>query len=198
MPPLLLALLLLTASLRAATPVEEGVAAFRARQPVEASVSLHRVLVGDADPAARARARYYLARSLNELGLVISAERALRQLAEAGPEDPFFLHALPGLLDIARQTGDEPTLRAVAPRYASVELPPAARAEILYQQGLAAWRAGQRRQALELLEGVPEGSLPFARAAYVRGLTQEDSREKTAVKAYREAALAAGQDAGGH
>jgi hypothetical protein len=199
MPPLPVTLLLLAAPARAAEPigVEAGVALFRARHPAEACVVLLPAAAEEADPAARSRARYYLARSLNELGLPISAERELAVLAGLGSEDPYFLHALPGLLDIARQTGDESTLRAVAPRYALVDLPPAVAAEVRLQQGLAAWRAGDLRQALDLLEGVPEGTPAFARAAYMRGLSQEDSREKTAVKAYRDAALAAGQDAGG-
>jgi len=173
--------------------LEQAVALFRDHKPAEASRQLTVLLSDpDLDPIDHSRARYYLARSLHNLGLVQTAQLELLTLMQQGPEDPYFLHALPGMLTIARQTGDPAALLTVVDAVEPANHPPLVQASLHYLQGLGAWERGDYARAGNLLERVPNDSELYPRARYLQGLIlSKFEKEKSAVAAFRSVADAA-------
>lgn len=190
--PLLVVLVVATLARPAAADTAQGVALFRAGRPHEASVALAEVT---RDPEAggeeRARARYYLARCLNELGLRQSAQRTLLDLLAVGPDAPYAEHALPGLLAIARETGDPSALLSVVDTLAVEVHPPRVQTSLLYLRGLGAWLQGEHPRANDLLAEVPEDSDLFPRARYLQGsMLLLQGKNKSALDAFRDVVAA--------
>ncbi len=185
-------LLSLAPTARADETVEHGVDLFREHQAAQASRVLALELErGGLEPADDSRARYYLARSLHEMGMVRSAERELVALMERGPDDPYFRHAIPGLLAIARQTGDPSALLELVDRVDPANQPPRAQPSLIYLQGLAAWRRGEPKLARERLERVPTESDLHPRASFVLGtILVEHGHPKQALEAFQAVARA--------
>ena len=173
-----------------AAEVEEGVGLFRAGRPLEASLVLDEASRTQ-DAPDRERARYYLARSLNELGMVHSAEHALLDLVIAGPDAPYASHALPGLLAIARLTGDPSALAGIVNTIPVEAYPPKVQTSLLYLQGIDEWQRGEAAAANASLAEVPQDSDLFPRARYLQGLIllQQD-KQKSAVTALQEVVMA--------
>jgi tetratricopeptide (TPR) repeat protein len=184
--------LLLAAPAQAEEAVEAAVARFRAGHPAEASLALQALVENpDLTSADHSRARYYLARCLHALGLLESAQLELLALMAQGSEDPYFRYILPGLLDIARQTGDPTPMLAVVDLVDPTDQPPRAQPVVRYLQGLGAWQRGDGGRAHELLDAVPDSSDLYPRARYLQGLIlAEHGKDKPAVAAFRDAAAA--------
>jgi len=187
--PFLLAAALTTSPALADEAVEQAIVLFREHKPARASTELHALLEGpdleDAD-----RARYYLARSLHNLGLVQAAQLELLALMER--DGPYARHALSGLLAIARQTGDPSALIGVVDRVDPAEHPPAVQPSLHYLQGLGAWQRQDHVRANELLGQVPEGSALYPRARYLQGLIlTQHGKDKSAVGAFEDVVEAA-------
>ncbi len=182
-----LALLSQAGPARADEAVEHGVTLFRAHEPAQASIELHELADDPAlGPDDRSRARYYLARSLHELGLIQAAELELLRLMEQGPGDPYFQHALPGLLAIAHRNGDPAALLTVVDRVAPATQPPLVQASLHYLQGLGAWQREEFSRADDLLGAVPSDSDLYPRARYLQGLALlEHRKEKSALAAFQ-------------
>jgi hypothetical protein len=185
---LTITLLLAPWTARADHAVEAAVALFREHRAAEASAALY-PLADDPNLASedRSRARYYLARSLNELGLTESAQLELVALMAAGPSDPYFRHALPGLLDLARGSGDPTPLLTVIDLVEPAAQPPRAQPSVRYLQGLGAWQRGEHTRAEELLGAVPDDSELYPRARLLQGLAlQELGEARSATAAYQD------------
>lgn len=186
------AALLIVGSARADDAVEEAVALFRSQRHGEASQRLLS-LAEDQELAQleRSRARYYLARSLHGLGLTEAAQLELLSLMRAGPADPYFSYALPGLLAIARQTGDPAPLLPVIDAVDPAAQPPRARPSVHYLQGLGAWERGELSRAVDGLGAVPDDSDLYPRARYLLGLVLVELGEQSAATgAFQEAVRA--------
>lgn len=190
--------LCIAADAEADEAVERAVAVFRDHNPGEASLQLHGLIEDPGlDADTQARARYYLARSLHELGLVQSAQQELLALMAQGPEGPYSGHALSGLLAIARETGDPVALLTVVDQVEPSTQPPLVQVSLSYLQGLGAWQRGEYARADQLLGTVPQDSDLYPRARYLQGLCLlRHKKDKAAISAFEDVveAPARGED----
>ena len=133
--------------------------------------------------------RYFYALSLADMGLGRSAQRQLVQVVRMGTGEPYFALALPRLVGIAEETGDDGDLARIAAKVPPEDAPPAARDAIWWLRGVRSFEAGDPAAARESLAQVSEGSTLYPRARYLSGVAlQQQSRPKSAVKVFQEVA----------
>ena len=89
-------LFLLASAARAADPntLNRAVDAFNEGRHRAAAIGFHQVAEGNAAKGERATAEYYLAQSLDRIGLGFSAFYYYGQIVQAGPSHPFYVRAV--------------------------------------------------------------------------------------------------------
>ncbi|HUJ29593.1 MAG TPA: hypothetical protein VLW85_26415 [Myxococcales bacterium] len=136
----------------------------------------------------RFKAEYYLAQSLNKLGLGFGSFFYYGQIIKAGPAHPYYYKAIEGAVAVTEQYDDEvlgPNVLNKAYNDQFGRLPPEVLAKINYYIALLGYRAGKYDEAEQFLKGVPPESSAYADAQYVAGLLQQRKNPEEAVKTFR-------------
>jgi len=154
----------------------------------KAALGFYRVEEGSAVQDNRFKAEYYLAQSLNKLGLGFSSFFYYSQIIKAGPSHPYYFKAIEGALDVTEAYHDEvlgPNVlnKAYNDRFGS--LPPEALSRINYYIALLGYRAGRASEAAQFLQGVPPESSAFAQAQYLSGLLVQRTDPARALQIFR-------------
>ncbi|MFY0567964.1 tetratricopeptide repeat protein [Archangium lansingense] len=133
------------------------------------------------DADMRARSEYYLAQTYARKNLPISALVTYAAIVNAGPEHPFYLQALEGLVDVQQKLNEQnlvPNIldKAYTPQVQDkwVRLPREVLARIHYLVATIRQRRGRFEEARALLEAVPPDSRVYARARYLLGVVLAD------------------------
>jgi len=136
----------------------------------------------------RFKAEYYLAQSLNKLGLGFGAFFYYGQIIKVGPGHPYYFKAIEGALNVTEQYGDEvlgPNVLNKAYNEQFARLPPDVLSKINYYISLLGYRAGRYGEAAQFLQGVPPESAAYAQAQYLAGLLSQRSDPEKSVKIFK-------------
>src|SRR5947209_459945 len=137
----------------------------------------------------RFKAEYYLAQSLNKLGLGFASFFYYGQIIKAGPAHPYYFKSVEGALRVTEESRDEvlgPNVLNRAYNEQIARLPPDVLAKINYYIALLGYRAGRYAEAEQFLQGVPRESTAYAQAHYVQGLLAQRADPARAVGIFQE------------
>ncbi len=136
----------------------------------------------------RFKAEYYLAQSLNKLGLGFSSFFYYGQIIKAGPSHPYYFKAIEGAVAVSEAYRDEilgPNVLNKNYNDQFSRLPPETLSRINYYIALLGFRAGKYGEAEQFLLGVPPESSAYAQAQYLTGLVQQRRDPEKAIKTFR-------------
>jgi hypothetical protein len=136
----------------------------------------------------RSKAEYYLAQSLNKLGLGFSSFFYYGQIIKAGPTHPYYYKAIEGAVAVTEQSRDEvlgPNVLNKAYNDQFGRLPPEVLAKINYYIALLGYRGGKYDEAEQFLRGVPPESSVYPQAQFLVALLQQRKDQEQAVKTFR-------------
>ena len=164
---------------------------FNAGRNARAAIGFRRALDTTAE-ADLAQAEYFLAQSLERLGLEFGAFFHYAAIVRDRPSHPYWLKAVDGAALAASQLRDDvvaPNLfeKIYGDRIDGVA--PERLAAIRTSLALLAWRAGRYEDAARLVRLVPDSSAASPQARYLTGLLQQRTDPEKAVETFR--ALAA-------
>ena len=136
----------------------------------------------------RFKSEYYLAQSLNKLGLGFGAFFYYGQIIKVGPGHPYYFKAVEGALNVTEAYGDEvlgPNVLNKAYNEQFARLPPEVLSKINYYIALLGYRAGRYGEASQFLQGVPAESAAYAQAQYLAGLLTQRADPDKATKIFK-------------
>ncbi len=167
--------------------VEDMVAAYTAGKFLTSSKGLYDYLVADKYPDQSTRMQYYLAKSLNDLGMVQSAQYYFMEVVRKGPSNPYFKYALPWLVKISQQTGNDYELLRVVKQISPESFPREARNHIVYLLGRKNFEEDNLAEASEFFQQVSPKSELFMRARFYDGvISSERQKYRSAVQAFND------------
>ncbi len=159
----------------------------RARKPLAASKILFDVLEGEQCPDQTTKAHYYLARTLFEMEMYHSAQHYFMQVVRRGPANPYFKHALPKLVAIARFTGDNSELMRIVHRIPPDEYPRQAKNHLYYLMGVRLYERDELSDARRYFGQISTRSELYLRSKYFEGVIfNQQGRLRSAVQAFRD------------
>lgn len=186
--------LVLTASVaaqaqtRSTEPLDRAVEDYSGGRNREAAIGFYRVEEGSTAGEQRLKAGYYLAQSLDKLGLGFGAFFHYSRIIKAGPSHPEYLKSIEAAVAIIEAWHDDvlgPNLLNQVYNEEFGRLPPQTLAKINYQVALLGFRAGNERLAERFLTGVQPESGTFAQSQYLGGLLQQRKDPAKAVETFR-------------
>lgn len=167
--------------------VEELVGAYRAGKFLTSSKGLYDLIVADKYPDQSTRMHYYLAKSLNDLGMVQSGQYYFMEVVRKGPSNPYFKYALPWLVKISQQTGNDYELLRVVKQISPEAFPREARNHIVYLLGRKNFEEENLAEASEFFQQVSPKSELYMRARFYDGvISSERQKYRSAVQAFND------------
>ena len=136
----------------------------------------------------RFKAEYYLAQSLNKVGMGFGAFFYYGQIIKAGPGHPYYFKAIEGALNVTDAYHDEvlgPNVLNRAYNEQFARLQPEALSKINYYIALLGYRGGRYAEAEQFLQGVPPESTAYAQAQYLSGLLAQRTDPEKALKLFK-------------
>ena len=136
----------------------------------------------------RFKAEYYLAQSLNKLGLGFGSFFYYGQIIKEGPAHPYYDKAVEGAVAVTEQYHDEvlgPNVLNQAYNDQFGRLPPEVLSKINYYVALLGYRAGKYDEAEQFLRGVPPESAAWPQGQYLTGLLLQRKDPEQAVQVFR-------------
>ncbi len=159
----------------------------------EAAFGFYDVAAHDHVIENRLRAEFYLARSLQRMGLPRSSAFFYAGIMNQGSNHPYYLRSIQELVELIEVMGDDVFLpvminREYNPHFAN--LPSATLYKVNYLIGLIAYRQERPEDAISFLRAVPRESEYYAKAIYLSGIIRTflEAREGAlrAIEAYEE------------
>ncbi|MCB9761387.1 MAG: hypothetical protein H6739_16210 [Alphaproteobacteria bacterium] len=167
--------------------VDDAVEMYRARKPLGASKLLYDMLDDGTCPEQTTKVHYYLARALLDLEMYHSAQYYFMQVVQRGPADPYFKHALPKVVAIARYTGDDSELLRIVPRIPPEEYPRQAKNHLYYLMGVRLYDQDKLSDARNYFAQISTKSDLYLKSKYFEGVIyNRQGRLKSAVKSFRD------------
>ncbi len=139
----------------------------------EAAFRFYDVAAYDPVLENRFKAEYFLAETLQKMGLERSAAFYYTAIVRQGTNHPYYLKAIAKLVQIAEDLRDDvfiPTLIERQYNSAFSQLPAATLYKINYLVGLQKFRRNDARSALQYLAAVPRESSYYDKALYLTGI----------------------------
>ncbi len=167
--------------------VKQAIKLFRAKKPLTASLMLYEMLEDNTFPEREAQIQYYLARCLYELEMYHTSQYYFLEVLRKGPENPYFKHALPKLVSIARFTGDNSELIRVVAKIPPEAFPRSARNHLFYLMGVRLYEEDDLSRARKYFGQISTRSDLYLRAKYFEGVIyNRQGRLKSAVRSFRD------------
>ena len=185
-----LALIVSLPSAGFAQDIDQAIQAYNSDDYANAAFLFFDVKENSDDPDARVKAEYYLGRSLYKAGFVLPAYQFYGEVFNAGENHPYFLQATKGLLDVARDIGDDTLIPEIINRgyaQAFARLKPEELNAVNYMIGMIAQRRGNFQEAKQFLEAVREDSEFYTRARYLLAIMAVKSATEQGASDYAEA-----------
>jgi len=166
--------------------LEKYIRDYRTKKFLTASLGFYTILKAEAYPEYDSKTKYYLAKTLYELGMYHSAQHYYMEVVRKGPSNPYFKHALPRLAAIAEYTGNDYELLRLVHKVPPEEYPRQARPHLYYLMGRKMYESGELSDAAAYFSQVPESSDLYLRAQYFEGVIHHQrGKLQSAVKAFR-------------
>jgi tetratricopeptide (TPR) repeat protein len=156
-----------------------ALSAFNAGNHDGAAGTFYELTENSTDPDIRAKSEYYLAQSLFRKDLPVSAYAYYYSIVKAGPEHPFYLKAVEGLVNVQDRLEDQYLIPSILNREyndAWVTLPLEVLARINYLIGAISQRTAKLEEARDFLSAVPRETQVYAKAQYLLGVVYVDPR----------------------
>ncbi len=167
--------------------VKQAIKLFRAKKPLTASLMLFEMLEDNTFPEREAQIQYYLARCLYELEMYHTSQYYFLEVLRKGPNNPYFKHALPKLVAIARFTGDNSELLRVVAKIPPESFPRSARNHLFYLMGVRLYEEDDLSRARKYFGQISTRSDLYLRAKYFEGVIyNRQGRLKSAVRSFRD------------
>jgi tetratricopeptide (TPR) repeat protein len=167
--------------------VKQAIKLFRAKKPLTASLMLFELLEDNTFPEREAQIQYYLARCLYDLEMFHTSQYYFLQVLRKGPDNPYFKHALPKLVAIARYTGDNSELIRVVAKIPPEAFPTSARNHLFYLMGVRLYEEDDLSRARKYFGQISTRSDLYLRAKYFEGVIyNRQGRLKSAVRSFRD------------
>ncbi len=161
------------ASAQGAGGIGSAIRHFNDDEFAEAAFGFYDVAAHDGVMENRLRAEFYLARSLQRMGLHRSSAFFYAGIMNQGPNHPYYLRSIQELVELIETMGDDVFLPVMINREYNAEfarLPPETLYKINYLIGLIAYRQERPEDALSFLNAVPRESAYFPKARYLSGI----------------------------
>jgi tetratricopeptide (TPR) repeat protein len=138
-------------------------------------------------PDKESKILYYLARSLYDLQMYHSAQYYFIEVLKKGPSNPYFKYALPKLVAIAKNTGDESDLARIVAKIPPEEFPRSARNQLYYLLGVRLYEQDKLTEARKYFGQVSDKSDLYTRSKYFEGVIyNKQGKLKSAVRSFTE------------
>jgi len=176
--------------------IEELIKLYKAKKYLTASKGFYDLLEDKTFPDQESKIDYYLARSLYDLQMYHSAQHYYMEVVRKGPSNPFFKYALPKLVLIAQQTGDDTELMRIVDKIPPDQFPRDAKNHLYYLMGRKLYEDDKLAEADKYFQQVSSKSDLGLKAKYYEGVIDEQrGKLKSAVKSFKEVYQAAPPDA---
>lgn len=148
----------------------------------EAARYFYEVTSTTTDAETRFKSEYYLAASFHKLNMPFTAFVYYSAVVKAGPQHPFHLKAVEGMVAVQDQLEDENLIPSLLnknyDKYADAwaTLPLETLSRINYLIGRMSHRRGKLEEAKQFFEAVPTESPVYGKAQYMIGVTLADPR----------------------
>lgn len=167
--------------------VRECIENYRAGKTLTSSKCFFDMLESDEFPDQRSKLFYYMAKSLDDLGMYHGAQYYYMQAVRRGPRDPYFKYALPRLVAIAEYTGNETELMRIVHRIPANAFPRQAQNHLFYLMGRREYDKGNLARSEKYFKQISSKSNLYLRSKYFEGvISYERERYQSAVKAFKE------------
>ncbi len=167
--------------------IKEAIKLFRAKKPLTASLMLYELLEDGTFPEHEAKIQYYLARCLYDLNMYHTSQYYFLQVLRKGTQNPYFKHALPKLVAIARYTGDNSELIRVVAKVPPDAFPRSARNHLYYLMGVRFFEEDDLSHARKYFSQISSKSELYLRSKYYEGIIfNKQGKLKSAVRAFRD------------
>ena len=188
--PGVLALALMTPSVGLAQDIDQAIQAYNSDDFAEAAFLFFDVKENSDDPDSRVKAEYYLGRALYKAGYVLPAYQFYGEVFNAGENHPYFLKATEGLLDVARDIGDDTLIPEIINRgyaQAFARLKSEDLNTINYMIGMISQRRSNFREAKQFLEAVRDDSEFYTKSRYLLAIMALKTATEQGASDYSEA-----------
>lgn len=171
--------------------MQDAIKLYRAKKPLTASLILFDLLEDERFPEREGQIMYYLARCLYDLEMYHTSQYYFLKVLRKGPSNPYFKHALPKLVTIARYTEDNSELQRVVEQLFSKvgadAFPRSSRNHLYYLMGVRLYEKDQLARARKYFAQISSKSDLYLRAKYYEGVIyNEQGRLKSAVRSFRD------------
>jgi tetratricopeptide (TPR) repeat protein len=167
--------------------VDDAVEAYKANKPLGASKMLFDLLEEGTCPDQTSRMHFYLGRALYDLEMYHSSQYYFMQVVKRGPANPYFKHALPKVVAIARYTGDDSELMRVVPKIPPDQYPRQAKNYLYYLMGVRLYDRDELSEARRYFGQISTKSDVYLKSKFFEGVIyNKQGRLKSAVKSFRD------------
>ncbi|TVQ91787.1 MAG: hypothetical protein EA397_09330 [Deltaproteobacteria bacterium] len=167
--------------------VRECIELYRAGKALTSSKCFFDMLEADEFPEQRSKLFYYMAKSLDDLGMYHGAQYYYMQAVRRGPRDPYFKYALPRLVAIAEYTGNETELMRIVHRIPANAFPRQAQNHLFYLMGRREYDKGNLSRSAKYFQQISSKSNLYLQSKYFEGvISYEREKLQSAVKAFKE------------
>ena len=171
--------------------IKDAIKLYRAKKPLTASLLLFDLLEDDRFPEREGQVMFYLGRCLYDLEMYHTSQYYFLKVLKKGPSNPYFKHALPKLVTIARYTEDNSDLQRVVEqlfqKVGADAFPRSSRNHLYYLMGVRLYEKDQLARARKYFAQISSKSELYLRAKYYEGVIyNEQGRLKSAVRSFRD------------
>jgi tetratricopeptide (TPR) repeat protein len=167
--------------------IREAIKLVRAKKPLTASLMFYEMLEDGKFPDREAQIQYYLARCLYDLEMYHTSQYYFLQVIRKGPQNPYFTHALPKLVTIAKYTGDNSDLLRVVAKIPPDSFPRTARNQLYYLMGVRLFEEEDLSRARKFFGQISSKSELYLRSKYYEGVIyNQQGKLKSAVRSFRD------------
>ena len=168
--------------------LEQLIENHRQGKNLTASKGLFDLLAANTFPEHQTKTQYYLAKSLEDMQMLHSAQHYYMQVVRRGPSNPYFRYALPKLIGIAQQTGNDAELLRIVDKIPPEQFPRNAKNHLYYLMGRTLYEEKQDLAgSAQYFQQVSAKSDLYMRSKYFEGIINtEREKLKSAVMSFRE------------
>jgi hypothetical protein len=167
--------------------VKECIQLYRAGKALTSSKCFFDMLESDEFPDQRAKLFYYMAKSLDDLGMYHGAQHYYMEVVRRGPKDPYFKYALPRLVAIAEYTGNETELLRIVHKIPPEAFPRQAQNHLFYLMGRREYDRGNLAASAKYFQQISSKSTLFLKSKYFEGvISYQREKYQSAVKAFKD------------
>jgi len=167
--------------------LEQLIESHRQGKNLTASKGLYDLLAANTFPEHETKSQYYLAKSLEDMEMLHSAQHFYMEVVRRGPRNPYFRYALPKLIGIAQKTGNDAELLRIVDKIPPEQFPRNAKNHLYYLMGRTLYEDKDLAGSAQYFQQVSAKSELFMRSKYFEGIINTERQKlKSAVMSFRE------------